>query len=48
MDTYNRAEAAIMEFFGDTSRTAEETKEGLVGLRDHITTLIEALEADGA
>lgn len=46
MDTYERAEQAINNYFGDTSRTPAETKEGLQGLRDHIETLIDALEAD--
>lgn len=47
MDSYEKAEKAISDFFGDTSRSPGETKEGLQGLRDHIEVLIEALAADG-
>lgn len=47
MDSYEKAEKAINDFFGDTSKEPKETKEGLQGLRDHIETLIDALEADG-
>lgn len=47
MDSYDKAEKAITDFFGDTSRSPEQTKEGLQGLRDHIETLLEALAADG-
>lgn len=47
MDTYERAEKAINDYFSDTSRGPAETKEGLHGLRDHIETLLDALEADG-
>jgi len=47
MDTYEQAEKAINNFFGDTSKEPQETKEGLQGLRDHIETLLETLEADG-
>lgn len=47
MDTYERAEMAINDYFGDTSREPAETKEGLQGLRDHVEAMIEALEADG-
>lgn len=47
MDSYERAEKAITDFFGDTSVEPEETKQGLQGLRDHIDTLLDALAADG-
>lgn len=47
MSSYDKAEKAITDYFGDTSNTPEETKEGLQGLRDHIETLLEALAADG-
>lgn len=45
--SFERAEKAIMDYFGDTTNSPEETKEGLMGLRDQIETLLEALEADG-
>lgn len=41
--TYEQALEAIKEFFGDTSREASETKEGLQGLRDEIEMLIDTL-----
>ena len=47
MDTYQRAEKAITNYFGDTDNSPEETKQGLEGLRDHIETLLESLAADG-
>lgn len=47
MDSYEQAEKAISDFFGDTSKSPEDTKEGLQGLRDHIDLLLDALAADG-
>lgn len=46
MNCYEKAEKAINDFFGDTDKTPEETMEGLSGLRDHIETLMDALDAD--
>ena len=34
---------AIQKFFGDTSRTREETKDGLEAVKEHIELLLEAL-----
>ncbi|MBP8202387.1 MAG: hypothetical protein KAX70_00580 [Pseudomonas sp.] len=47
MNTYDQIEEAITKYFGDTSRSPEETRNGLTGLRDHIETLLEALATDG-
>lgn len=33
----------VMDFFGDKSRSAEETKEGLEEISDLIDTLVESL-----
>lgn len=35
---------AIRRFFSDTSRTREETKDGLLEARDEIDMLLEALK----
>ena len=40
---YEELKQALMTFFGDTSRSAEETKDGLESLRDEIEMLIETL-----
>lgn len=47
MTSYERAEKAINDLFGDTTNPPEQTREDLQGLRDHIETLLEALAADG-
>ena len=41
--SYEDLMAALMSFFGDTSRSAEETKDGLLALRDEIDMLLETL-----
>lgn len=46
MSSYDKAEKAITDYFGDTTNTHEATKQGLIGLRDHIDTLLDALDAD--
>jgi len=35
--------AAIQKFFGDTTRTSEETREGLEAARDEIDMLLDTL-----
>ena len=40
----DEAKAALNKFFGDTSRTREQTREGLEELRDDIDVMIETLE----
>lgn len=47
MSTYDQAQKAVDKYFGDTSNSRAETHSGLKALRDHIETLIEAIEADG-
>jgi len=37
---------AIQAFYGDTSRSREQTKEGLESARDLIDTLVESLHDD--
>lgn len=36
MSSYDKAEKAITDYFCDTTNTHEATKQGLIGLRDHI------------
>lgn len=36
--------AAIQKFFGDTSRSPEETRDGLEEARDQIDTFLDTLE----
>ena len=47
MNSYERAEKAITDLFGDTTQKPTKTRDDLQGLRDHIDTLLEALAADG-
>jgi hypothetical protein len=46
--TYNQLKDAVMEFFGDTSRSRAATKSGLRGIADEIEILIESLGSDEA
>ncbi len=45
-DLYRKAEQAISEVHGDTSVAPEENETSLRSLRDHIDTLLDALEVD--
>lgn len=44
--SYEQLEKAVLNYFGDTSRSAEETKNDLQGLIEFIQTLVESIEAD--
>ena len=37
---------ALDSYFSDTSRSVEETYDELLGLREHLATLMAALEGD--
>lgn len=43
MDTIDEIKELIRKFYGDTSRTREETQDELEALRDELDTLIETL-----
>lgn len=43
--SYDELKMALELFFGDTSRSAEETREGLESLRDEIDMLLDTLGA---
>lgn len=44
---YEQLKAAVMTYFGDTSRPASETKADLIALADECQTLAESIEAEG-
>ena len=41
--SYERLKQALMDFFSDTSRSVEETKDGLESLREEIDQLLETM-----
>lgn len=43
MDTYEKVIDAINAFFDDKSRSVEETKDGLLNIRDEVNMLLDAL-----
>lgn len=44
--TYDQLKDALMEFFGDTSRTAGQTKSGLLAIADEAQMLADTIEAE--
>lgn len=44
--TLDSVKQSIQDFFGDTSRSRSETREGLEELRDEVDTLLESLQDD--
>ena len=43
---YEQLKAHVIAYFGDTSRPASETKEGLLALAEECETLAETIDAD--
>ncbi len=41
--TYDELKAALMKFFGDTSRSASETREGLLAIAEEAEALAESI-----